>query len=66
MDIQPIRTEAEHAAAIEEIAALMASDPQLGTPEGDRLDALVKLVQGHERKHFPIGAADPMTPSSDA
>jgi HTH-type transcriptional regulator / antitoxin HigA len=66
MDIRPIRTDAEHASALEEIAALMASDPELGTPEGDSLDALTKLVEAHERKHFPIGAAGPMAPSSDA
>jgi HTH-type transcriptional regulator / antitoxin HigA len=60
MDIRPIRTAADHSAALEEIAALMASDPELGTPEGDKLDVLATLVQAYEGAHFPIEAADPV------
>jgi HTH-type transcriptional regulator / antitoxin HigA len=60
MDIRPIRTEAERAAALEEIAALMASDPEPGTPEGDKLDILATLFQAYEGTHFPIEAADPV------
>jgi HTH-type transcriptional regulator / antitoxin HigA len=60
MDIRPIRTEADHAAALKEIAALMASDPELGTPEGDKLDILATLVEAYEGTHFPIEAADPV------
>jgi HTH-type transcriptional regulator / antitoxin HigA len=60
MDIRPIRTAADHTAALEEIAALMASDPELGTPEGDKLDVLATLVQAYEGAHFPIEAADPI------
>jgi HTH-type transcriptional regulator/antitoxin HigA len=38
----------------------MASDPEPGTPEGDRLDILATLVQAYEARHFPIGAPDPV------
>ena len=38
MDIRPIHTEADYKATLKEISALMESDPDLGTPEGDRLD----------------------------
>jgi HTH-type transcriptional regulator/antitoxin HigA len=31
-----------------------------GTPKGDRFDILVTLVEAYERKHFPIGAPDPI------
>jgi HTH-type transcriptional regulator / antitoxin HigA len=60
MDIQPIRNRADHAAALGEIAALMADDPKRGTPEGDKLDVLATLVEAYERENFPIEAADPV------
>jgi HTH-type transcriptional regulator / antitoxin HigA len=60
MDIRPIRTDADHVAALREIAALMAVDPVLGTPEGDKLDVMATLVEAYERQHIPIEAADPV------
>lgn len=60
MDIHPIRTDADYKATLAEISALMESDPDLGTPEGDRLDILTTLVQAYEAKHFSIGAPDPV------
>lgn len=58
MDIQPIRTEADHEKALVRIAELMSAE--LGTPEGDELDVLVTLVEAYEQKHFPIEPADPI------
>jgi len=60
MDIRPIHTEADYKAALKEIAALMDSDPDLGTPEGDRLEILATLVQAYEAKHLPMAAPDPI------
>lgn len=60
MDIHPIHTEADYRAALKAISALMASDPDLGSPEGDRLDILATLVGAYEARHFPIGAPDPV------
>lgn len=60
MDIQPIRTEADCKAALRQVSALMESNPELGTPDGDRLDILVTLVQAFEARHAPIGAPDPV------
>ena len=60
MDIHPIRTEADHRAALRQISALMETDPEPGTPEGDRLDILATLGQAYEARHFPIGAPDPV------
>jgi Predicted transcription regulator containing HTH domain len=60
MDIRPIHTEADYAVTLKEISTLMDSDPDLGTPEGDRLDILVTLVQAYEAKHVPIIAPDPV------
>jgi HTH-type transcriptional regulator/antitoxin HigA len=60
MDIQPIRTESDCKAALRQISTLMESDPEPGTPDGDRLDILATLVQVYEARHFPIGAPDPV------
>ena len=52
MDIKPIRTEADHKAALAEIERLWDAKP--GTPDGDRLEVLATLVDEWERKHTPI------------
>ena len=38
----------------------METDPDYGTPDGDRLDVLAILVQAYEAKHYPISAPDPI------
>ena len=60
MEIRPIRSEADNQAALAEISKLMKDDPLPGTPDGDRLDVLVTLVQAFEAKHYPVGPADPI------
>ena len=57
-EIRPIRDDADHAAAMEEIGALWGAAP--GSPEGDRLDVLVTLVEAYEAAHFPIDLPDPV------
>ena len=56
MDIKPIRNEADYQAALKEIEKLMESQP--GTPEGDRMDVLVTLVEAYEARHFAISEPD--------
>jgi len=58
MDIQPIRTDADHQAALREISALMEAEPN--TPEGDRLDILATMVERYEQKRWPIPKATPL------
>ena len=58
MDIKPIRTQRDHEAALKTIEQLMAA--KRNTPEGDRLDVLVTLVQAYEAKHFPLDSPDPV------
>ncbi|NHC62455.1 helix-turn-helix domain-containing protein [Paenalcaligenes suwonensis] len=60
MHIRPIRTEADYKATLKEISLLMESDPDLDTPDGDRLDVLSTLVQVYEAKHYPIDLPDPI------
>ena len=56
MDIEPIRTTADHKAALETVDSLMGA--QARTPEGDRLDVLVTLIEAYERQHFPMDLPD--------
>ena len=65
MEIRPIRTRADHKAALEEIAALMQADPKPRTPEGDRLDVLATLVEAYERKQFPIDPPEAIVKSAE-
>lgn len=60
MDIHPARTETDYKAALKEVSALMESDPDPGTPQGDRLDILATLVQAYEGRNVPIAAPDPV------
>ena len=60
MDIHPIRTDADYEAALDKIASLMADDPLLDTPEGNRLDVLTTLVQAYEARHHPVPPPDPV------
>jgi hypothetical protein len=53
MDFKPIQSEEDHRAALAEIERLMDAQPE--TPEGDRLDALTKLVEAWEEEHYPFG-----------
>jgi len=60
MNIHPIHTEADYRSALRDVSALMETDPDPGSPEGDRLDILATLVQAYEARHFPIAAPDPV------
>ena len=56
MKIKPIRTQADYKATLKTVESLM--DARAHTPEGDRLDVLVTLVEASERKRFPLDLPD--------
>jgi len=58
MEIQPVKNESSYRAALAAIESLMMA--KRDTPEGDRLDVLVTLVQAYEAKHHPIDPPDPI------
>lgn len=60
MDIQPIRNNADHRRALRELSAFFDHEPAPGTPDGDRFEVLLTLVEAYENKHFPIGSPDPV------
>lgn len=58
MDIKPIKTDSDYQSALREIECLMTAE--LDTPEGERLDVLVTLVEAYEQRHFPLDLPDPV------
>jgi HTH-type transcriptional regulator/antitoxin HigA len=58
VDIKPIRTDSDYRATLAEIETLMSA--QLDTPEGERLDILVTLIEAYEQRHFPLDLPDPV------
>ena len=59
MNIRPIKTDDDYHLALKEIEALMLSE--FDTPEGEKLDVMVTLVEAYEAKHFPLDFPDPVT-----
>ncbi|KAA5600462.1 helix-turn-helix domain-containing protein [Blastochloris sulfoviridis] len=57
-DVKPIRTDADHAAALAEIERLWGAES--GTPAGDRLDVLATLIDAYEAARFPMDPPDPI------
>lgn len=58
MNIKPIKTETDYYSTLEEIDALMDAQPD--TPEGDKLEILIILVESYEKKYHPILPPDPI------
>lgn len=58
MEIKPIKTDADYRAALQEVESLMTADPN--TPEGEKLDVMVTLIEAYEHKHFPLDLPDPV------
>lgn len=58
MQIRPIKTKADHRAALREIERLMNAKP--GTPAGDRLEILSTLVDHYESQHESVEPPDPI------
>jgi HTH-type transcriptional regulator/antitoxin HigA len=52
MQIRPIRSSKNHRAALAEIEKLWGAST--GTPEGDKLDILVTLVETYEERRWPL------------
>jgi HTH-type transcriptional regulator/antitoxin HigA len=58
MEIKPIRTNEDHAAALAEIDRLWGAP--IGSLEGDVLDALVTLVDAYEERRWPTKRSTPL------
>lgn len=52
MDVRPILTDEDHRTALAEIEANRGAPA--GSPEGERLDMLLALVETYEAQRWPI------------
>lgn len=58
MEIKPIKTKRDYAAALKEIERLFDAKP--GTADGDRLEVLTVLIHAYEEKHNPVPLPNPI------
>ena len=58
MEIRPIKTEQDYQTALRAVEELWGAEEN--TPEGDRLDILITLVDAYEAVHYPIYPPDPV------
>jgi len=58
MNIKPIKTDTHYRAALKKVESLMMAVPD--TPEGEKLDVMVTLIEAYEAKHFPMDLPDPV------
>ncbi len=58
--IKVIKTELDYENALAEIEALIDLDPDVGTPDGDRLELLAFRVEKYESRKYHIEMPDPV------
>ena len=58
MNIKPIKNNADYQAALVEVEQLMTATPD--SPEGEKLDVMVTLIEAWEAKHYPMDLPDPV------
>ena len=60
MDFTVIKNQAQYDKALENLEALMDTDPKAGSKEADQLELLGLLIEDYEGKHLDIGLPDPI------
>ena len=58
MNTKPIKTDSDYQSTLKEIKGLMSAT--VNSPEGEKLDVLVTLVESYEAKNFPLDLPDPI------
>jgi HTH-type transcriptional regulator/antitoxin HigA len=57
-ELKPIRSEEDYDNAMALLKTLWGAE--VGTPDGDKLDVLVTLIEAYENVHYPIDLPDPI------
>jgi hypothetical protein len=57
-NIKPITNESDYKETLREVSAYFDNEPELNTPEGDRFEVLLALVEAYENKHYKIEPPD--------
>jgi HTH-type transcriptional regulator/antitoxin HigA len=61
MELKLIKTDGQYRTYVAEVERLATEDPLPGSPEGDRLELLAKLVEDYEKERFPFKRPDPVS-----
>lgn len=57
-DGDPLQTEEEYRAALQEIELYFREEPGTGTPEAARFDQLAEQIRVYENAHWPVSPPD--------
>ncbi|WP_424140246.1 helix-turn-helix domain-containing protein [Roseomonas chloroacetimidivorans] len=60
MDVRPIRNEADYDWALSQVEPYFNNEPDPGSPESDRFEVLVALIEDYEARRWPIGLPAPL------
>ena len=60
MNIKPIRSPEDYDKAIKEVEANWDTEFPTGSPQGERYEVLLTLVEAYEAEHFPVPDPDPI------
>jgi HTH-type transcriptional regulator / antitoxin HigA len=60
MELKPIRTKRDYEKTLRAVSPSFDNPPQPGSPEGDRFEVLVMLIEAYEAKHYAIAPPDPI------
>ncbi|WP_332060838.1 helix-turn-helix domain-containing protein [Bartonella sp. CB74] len=60
MDIKPIRTEKDYQEALKIVSAMFDNQPEINTPEFDKMEVLVLLIETYEAEHYPVSPPHPI------
>ena len=60
MELKILRTSGEYKTALSEVSAFFDDQPIPGTPDGDRFEILMMLVERYEQEHYPVAPPDPI------
>jgi HTH-type transcriptional regulator/antitoxin HigA len=60
MEAKVIRTDEQHQSYLDEMQRLIASAPQQGSADAERLELLSVLVEAYENQKYPIETPDPV------
>jgi HTH-type transcriptional regulator/antitoxin HigA len=60
MHIKPIRTQDDYARALKQVQADWETEFPAGSPEGERYEVLLTLVEAYETENFPLADPDPI------
>lgn len=60
MEPRIIKSDEQYRAYLAEVDRLATEDPVAGSPEGDRLELIAKLVEDYEKERFKLSRPDPV------